>query len=118
VSSSDDTVVVVNMIRRGRAEGWLKESIEGLPTWASFNSVDFNGIKIGTLPGFEDRGSTIIADRGLASGDEGPLLTVPRELILSRDNIDLVAKSDQHLREVLQALEDFGRVWLPIRICE
>lgn len=101
------------MIRRGRTEGWLREPIQGLPTWASFHGVKFNGIKIGPLPGFEDRGSTVIADRELDGGKEDPLMKVPKELIISRQNIELVAKSDQHLREVLHALGDFG--W--VRVC-
>lgn len=39
-----------------------------------------------------------------------PLLVVPKELIISRQNIELLAKSDRHLREVLEATGDFGRV--------
>ncbi|PSN66292.1 SET domain-containing protein [Corynespora cassiicola Philippines] len=97
------------MIRRGRAEGWLKQPIEDLPKWAEFHGVNFNGIKIGPLPGFEDRGSTVIASRPLNGGQESPLLVVPKELIISRQTVELLAKSDQHLREVLGALGDFGR---------
>ncbi|KAF2643930.1 SET domain-containing protein [Massarina eburnea CBS 473.64] len=97
------------MIRRGRAEGWLREPIHRFPTWATFNGIKSNGVSIGPLPRFEHRGSTIIADRELEGAKGGPLLLVPRELIVSRQNIDVVAKSDQHLREVLHALGDFGR---------
>ncbi|KAJ8111769.1 hypothetical protein OPT61_g5712 [Boeremia exigua] len=97
------------MIRTGRSEGWLRQPIETLPTWASFHGVSFNGIKIGPLPGFEDRGSTVIADRELEGGKVEPLLVVPKELIISRQNIELLAKSDRHLREVLDAAGDFGR---------
>jgi hypothetical protein len=95
------------MIRRGRAEGWLREPVEGLPTWATFRGVKFNGIKVGPLPGYEHRGSTVIAERDLASG-QAPLMMVPKELILSRENIELIAKSDHHLRELLHALGEFG----------
>ncbi|PVI05271.1 SET domain-containing protein [Periconia macrospinosa] len=97
------------MIRRGRDEGWLRERIEGFSPWANFNGIRFAGVKIGPLPGFEHRGSTVIADTKLVSGEADALLTVPKELILSRQNIELIAKSDQHLREVLQSLDDFGR---------
>jgi hypothetical protein len=96
------------MIRRGKAVGWLKEPVEGLPTWATFRGVQFNGIKVGVLPGFEHRGSTVIAQSDLASG-QAPLMSVPKDLILSRENVDLIAKSDHHLRELLQALGEFGR---------
>lgn len=98
------------MIRAGRTRGWLKQPIDTLPTWATFHGVAFNGIKIGPLPGFEDRGSTVIADRDFEGGEAEPLLTVPKELIISRQNIELSAKSDHHLREVLEAIGDFGRV--------
>jgi hypothetical protein len=98
------------MIRAGRINGWLKQPIDTLPTWATFHGVSFNGIKVGPLPGFEDRGSTVIADRELQGGNVEPLLVVPNELIISRQNVELLAKSDRHLRELLDATEDFGRV--------
>jgi hypothetical protein len=98
------------MIRRGRAEGWLKQPIDGLPTWAAFHGVAFNKVKIGPLPGYEERGSTVIADQALEGSNAEPLLVVPKELIISRQNIDLLAKSDHHLRHLLEALGDFGRV--------
>lgn len=97
------------MIRRGRAEGWLRQPIEALPTWAKFHGVAFNRVKIGPLPGFEERGSTVIADGELEGGNATPLLVVPKDLIISRLNIESFAKSDHHLRELLEALGDFGR---------
>ncbi|KAF1849307.1 SET domain-containing protein [Cucurbitaria berberidis CBS 394.84] len=97
------------MIRRGRTEGWLKQPIDTLPRWAIFHGVAFNGVKIGPLPGFEERGSTVIADHDLEGGKVEPLLTIPKELIISRQNIELLAKADRHLRELLEAIGDFGR---------
>ncbi|KAF2126801.1 SET domain-containing protein [Dothidotthia symphoricarpi CBS 119687] len=96
------------MIRRGRTEGWLKQPIEALPRWAAFHGVSFEGIRIGPLPGFENRGSTVIADRELEGGKVEPLLVVPRDLIISRQNIEVLAKADRNLREVLDVLGDFG----------
>jgi hypothetical protein len=98
------------MIRRGRREGWLKRPITEFPPWAEFNGIKFNGVEIGPLPGFEHRGSTVIADRPLASSKEEPLIVVPQDLIISRQNIEVFAKSDQHLKELLDALGEFGRV--------
>jgi hypothetical protein len=98
------------MIRRGRTEGWLRQPIDVLPRWASFHGVTFNNVEIGPLPGYEDRGSTVIADQKLGGDSVAPLLVVPKELIISRWNIDLLSKSDHHLREILEALGDFGRV--------
>lgn len=98
------------MIRRGRQEGWLKQPIDALPSWATFHGVKLNGVKIGPLPGFEERGSTVIADHVLHGGKVDPLLVVPKDLIISRANIELLAKSDRHLRQILEANGDFGRV--------
>lgn len=100
------------MIRRGREQGWLRQPIDKLPTWAGFNGVTFKHIKIGPIPGLEHRGSTVIATKDLLGEKEEPLMMVPKELIVSRPNIELFAKSDQHLKEVLDATGDFGRVRL------
>jgi hypothetical protein len=102
-----------NMIRRGRQEGWLKEPIESLPRWATFHGVNLNHVKIGPLPGFEERGSTVIASRELQGGSVEPLLVVPKDLIISRANIELFARADRHLRGVLEAIGEFGRVRQP-----
>ena len=98
------------MIRRGRREGWLDNPIEELPAWAEFHGVTFNGVRIGPMPGLEDRGSTVIAKRDVSSDEEGPLMVIPRELFLSHQNIDLFAKSDLHLKEVIEATGEFGCV--------
>lgn len=103
------------MIRRGRKEGWLREPITALPRWAAFHGVKFNGVKVGPLSGYDYRGSTVIADRKLEAGKVEPLLVVPKDLIISLSNIDLLARSDRHLREVLDAVGDFGRVRSPRR---
>jgi hypothetical protein len=106
------------MIRRGRSEGWLKRPTSALPAWAEFNGVVFHGIKIGPMPGFEERGSTAIAIRDLTGSMEHPLLVVPRDLIISRQNVDLWAKADLQLKEVLEAAGDFGRVSGPFARAE
>jgi hypothetical protein len=98
------------MFKKGRAEGWLRQPIEDLQVWAKFNGVKFNSIKIGPMPGFEDRGSTVIATRDLKGGEEDSLMIVPKDLIISRQNIDIIAKADHHLKQVLDATGDFGRV--------
>ncbi|KAF2015056.1 SET domain-containing protein [Aaosphaeria arxii CBS 175.79] len=100
------------MIKSGRTNGWLHSPISTLPTWASFNGVKLHpDITIGPLPGFEERGSTVVATADLSSDgiEEGPLMTVPRELIVSRENVENVAKSDADFRAVLEAVGEFGR---------
>ncbi|KAF2087321.1 SET domain-containing protein [Saccharata proteae CBS 121410] len=98
------------MIRRGRAEGWLKLDIGALKPWAKLNNVQFNGITVGPLPGLEQNGSTVIAERDLSGGDEEPLMRIPRDLVLSLEGVREYAKSDRHLREVLEALGEFGQL--------
>jgi len=96
------------MIRRGRAQGWLKSPIESLEQWASFNGVQYNGISVGVIPGQEERGSAIRLASSIA--EDKPLMLVPKDLIISEENVYLHAKSDKHLREVLEAVGDFGQV--------
>lgn len=98
------------MIRDGKLQGWLSLPVGTLPVWATFNSVSFNGVNIGPLPGKEDYGSTVIAKRPLKGGHEAPLMTIPRDLILSLDRVHEHAKSDSDFRAVLDGLDDFGRV--------
>ena len=98
------------MIRDGKQKGWLSLPVNTLPAWAAFNSVSFDGVNIGPLPGKEDRGSTVIAKRSLKGSHEPPLMTIPRDLILSLDRIHEHAKSDSDFRAVLDGLDEFGRV--------
>ncbi|KAF2740145.1 SET domain-containing protein [Polyplosphaeria fusca] len=97
------------MIRRGRVEGWLKRSVDALPAWAEFNGIKFNGIRVGPMPGFEHRGSTVIATRDLDGVNEDALMVIPKDLVLSRQNVEFAAKSDTHLRQVLEAAGVFAR---------
>lgn len=98
------------MIREGKLQGWLSLPVDTLPVWAAFNAVSFHGIEIGPLPGKEDRGSTVIAQRFLKGGNEPPLMTIPRDLILSLERVQEHAKSDSDFRSVLDGLDEFGRV--------
>lgn len=100
------------MIVEGKTDGWLTLPIETLPAWALFNNVQFHGIKIAPLPGHEDRGSTVLAQRQLHLGQTHPLMTVPRDLILSLERVQEHAKADADFRTILEALGDFGRVGL------
>jgi len=95
------------MIRRGKKEGWLKLPVSSLQPWAQFSGVVFNGVKCDEIPG---SGSGVMADRDLKGGDEEPLMVIPRELVLSLDQVKLYALSNQDLNEVLVALGDFARV--------
>lgn len=87
----------------------MREPITALPRWANFHGVKFNGVKVGPLAGLEDRGSTVIAKQQLEAGHAEPLLVIPKDLIISRSNIELLSRADRHLWEVLDAIGDFGR---------
>ena len=98
------------MIRRGKEAKWLSSSTTSLRSWTVIHDIELNNIDIGTLPGLESKGSAIKAQNALTGPLEKPLMIVPRELILSLQSVQLHAKSDRHLRDVLDASGDFGRV--------
>lgn len=94
--------------------------IQVLPTWARLNGVTFHDVEIKRLQGEDgiDKGSAVVAtgkktsntfvDGGKAVPDI--LITVPHDLVLSLELVETYAKSDRHLREVLDAVGDFARV--------
>lgn len=65
-----------------------------------------------------DRGCGIIAVKDL-HGSEPVLVTVPRDLVVSTENVHIYAKADKHLQDVLDAAGKFSRVQLlPLWIAE
>lgn len=88
--------------------------IEQLRAWATLNDVKFNDTRIEriTNPDGQHEGAGLFAARDFeASHDfETFLLSVPHELVLSLDLVHDYAKSDGHLRDVLEAVGEFGRV--------
>lgn len=105
------------MILEGKKDGWLRLPVNTLPAWAAFNNVQFNGIKVDAIPGLEDRGSTVVAKRHLSGGQEAPLMTVPKDLILSLERVQEHAKTDADFRTILEALGEFGKVGLDVILC-
>ena len=87
--------------------------IEQLRAWATLNDVKFNDTRIEriTNPDGQHEGAGLFATRDFeASQDfETILLSVPHELVLSVDLVHGYAKSDGHLRDVLEAVGEFGR---------
>ncbi len=87
-----------------------------LPSWAKLNNIEFSGIAISNIPG-KGYGLIVTAER---SEDDAILMTVPKDLILSCENVWVLAKADQDLREVLEAVGDYGRVLYlaaPFAVC-
>ncbi|KAE8373269.1 hypothetical protein BDV26DRAFT_71365 [Aspergillus bertholletiae] len=92
--------------------------VETLPAWTKLNGISVDGVtfcKLRTEDGI-DKGCAIVAteekcSEGSETGeaDAEPLLRVPSDLILSLRLVEAHAKSDRYLREVLDAVGDFGR---------
>lgn len=84
-----------------------KLPVSAIPAWVKLNGVSFNGVTISQLTG--DRGLGVVGDEGNSERTR-PLMLVPADLILSVQNVFIFAKSDQHLREILEAVGDYSRV--------
>ena len=81
--------------------------IDQLAAWARLNSIEINGLKITTVQGNRGSGLVGTAKRPLNS----PLLvTIPKDLVLSLENVWLYAKSDKHLHQTLEATGAYSRV--------
>jgi hypothetical protein len=87
--------------------------VDFLSTWAKFNGVLYNNVAVWTVTtGTENRGAGVVAleSRYCAEGEAVNLMVVPKGLVLSLGLVEDHAKSDKHLREVLEAVGEFGRV--------
>jgi hypothetical protein len=78
-------------------------------TWCQVNGITFDGVRVGRSR-FDGGGEGVLAERDLTGGNDGPLMTVPRDMILSRERVELQAKSDKWLREVLDATGEYAKV--------
>jgi hypothetical protein len=91
--------------------------IETLPAWQCLNGIVAKGVafqKLGSSEYGTDKGSAIVATEAKSSdeNDTTPeiLLQIPSDLVLSLEAVHNYAKSDRYLRDVLEAIGDFGRV--------
>ncbi|CRL22634.1 unnamed protein product [Penicillium camemberti] len=90
--------------------------IESLPAWQRLNGIVAQGIaihKIGSDQHGADKGSALIATEAQTSSENDTkpkiLLQIPPELVLSLETVQNHAKTDRYLRDVLEAIGDFGR---------
>ena len=83
--------------------------IESLKAWARLNGAIFNNVTIQSLA---ERGSGVVATADIDDSGGNVLMLIPQDLVLSRELVWQFAKSDQHLRMVLEAVGDFARVIL------
>ncbi|THD00520.1 hypothetical protein EYZ11_000084 [Aspergillus tanneri] len=89
-----------------------------LPSWTKLNGIIVNGVAFQKLQTEDvvDKGTAIVATEDTSSEDAEAnesdsivLLSIPSDMILSLQSVENHAKSDHHLREVLDAVGDFGR---------
>ncbi|KAL1885435.1 hypothetical protein Plec18167_000929 [Paecilomyces lecythidis] len=92
--------------------------IEALPAWARLNGISFNGIAFERFRSEDgtDKGSGVVATEEKYNGDPESeeskpefLITVPSDMVLSLGLVQNYAKSDRYLREVLEAVGDYGK---------
>lgn len=95
------------MIRRGKTDGWLSAGPFEYHRWGVANGARFQNIGVKTIAG---RGSSLTAVTERLVSENNPLLLIPRELILSKEAVQGLARSDAQLREVLDAVGDFSQV--------
>ncbi|KAM3418498.1 hypothetical protein BST61_g4478 [Cercospora zeina] len=96
------------LIRRGKAEGWLRLDTKALKTWAEASGITFTNASPTAVPG---RGTGLLADRDLNTEASSPteILTIDQELVLSGEAVKRHAQFDTDFREVLESLGNFGR---------
>lgn len=85
--------------------------IEQLTPWAVLNDIELNGVEICsnilTVEGVS-KGGGLLATADHKSA--GILLSIPADLALSRETVLQYAKTDKHLRELVEAMSDFIQV--------
>lgn len=97
------------MIRRGKKEGWLNLSAAQIPDWASMNNVQLHSVSI-EASGDSQKGSSLVAKKSGTGSALNPLMTIPPNVVLCKETVYLHAKSDRVLKEVLDAIGEFGQV--------
>lgn len=86
-------------------------ALDQLTPWSQLNDVKLYGTKIS---------ANIITEEGVSKGgglvststheSEDVLLSIPSDLILSKESLLQCAKTDVHLRQLVEVLEDFIEV--------
>ncbi|KAJ5553586.1 hypothetical protein N7494_002964 [Penicillium frequentans] len=86
-----------------------------LLAWLRLNGIVTNGVavqRVGSAESEADKGNAILATANNSNKDpdnQQTLLQIPRDLVLSLESVHDYSKSDRDLREVLEAVGDFGR---------
>ncbi|KAJ2893933.1 uncharacterized protein MKZ38_008069 [Zalerion maritima] len=79
--------------------------LQALSAWRHLNDVNFCNVKVAPVDG---RGTGIVAERALSkteeTPDDGSLMTVPHDLILSSEMVEEYAKENNNFRELFVAV--------------
>ncbi|KAF4552631.1 Hypothetical protein D9617_9g024200 [Elsinoe fawcettii] len=99
------------MIREGKEEGWLRLPPEALAPWAALSNIQLHDVRVSVDPAHPERGAGVFAQKSISNSDDthATLMTVPRDLILSKERIEEHAKVDKDFRELLNTLGEFGK---------
>ncbi len=88
--------------------------VEKLFAWGKLNGVEFNKIDVKSDITSKDgatKGAGLFSTCQRSLNDHGAvLLSVPQDLVLSREQVDRYAGIDKHLKSVLDAADAFGKV--------
>jgi hypothetical protein len=99
------------MIRSGKSldTPWLTQSHDTFQTWCEFNGIKFNGLRVFAAQSpsedpstVQSKGLGLIASTDQAADKSKPLVSVPREMVLSRGQVEEMAKGDAKLAELLR----------------
>lgn len=86
-------------------------STDQLQPWATLNDAELRGVKISSAIITEDgvnKGGGLLST--IAHESQDVLLSISRDLILSKEAVSQCAKTDKHLRDLTEALSDFIQV--------
>ncbi|EEH33402.1 SET domain-containing protein [Paracoccidioides lutzii Pb01] len=93
--------------------------IDAVAAWTRLNNIEFHGVEVKRLETGDgvDKGAAVVATETMSTQELNAeaqaqpkiLMTVPRDLILSLESVENYAKSDRHLKEVLDAVGDYAR---------
>ncbi|KAI5305430.1 hypothetical protein KEM56_004467 [Ascosphaera pollenicola] len=85
--------------------------IEELASWSSLAQISLNDVKVAKLEANGvDKGSAVVATKDIPVSDGSTvLMKVDRDMVLSLERVKDYAKSDRHLKEILEALGDYAQ---------
>lgn len=94
--------------------------IEAMPVWARLNGIRFDGVAIERFcsHGGTDKGAAVVTKCEKFNGDPvndhyfspETLISVPPDKVLSPSLVESYSKSDRSLKELLEAIGDYGKV--------